>query len=182
MTLKRFTVLYAACLILSSAVTRKGLVWLRGVVGSGGIHGLAWVLLIAALGFILYLVRTFRVPWPRLLIVGLTFAGISLFLAGMRAPEERIHIFQYGLLGFLLVTVHRDKPWVRTLANACLLVLLVACVDELFQVFLPDRVGDIRDVGFGGLGGAWGAVVAALTTRSQQGMATDSTPSGSRRS
>ncbi|MBW1659676.1 MAG: VanZ family protein [Deltaproteobacteria bacterium] len=165
MTLRRFTYLYIAYLILSSAVARKGLEWLRGLIGAEKVHVIPWVFLGVALCLVVLIIRRNRISWPRILVVASTFVGIFLFLKGMRIPEERIHIFQYGLLGFLLVTSNREKSWKQTFVMAFFVVLLVAGADEVFQAFLPDRVGEIRDVGFGCLGGIWGILIAALTLK-----------------
>ena len=168
MTLKRFIAAYIAYLLLSAAFARKALVWLRGITGPNGIQVITWALLLGTLTLVFLLVRKNQVSWFRTFLILLTFAGIFLFLKGMRNPDERIHLFQYGLLGFLLVHARRDEPMWRTVGVALVIVLLVACADEAFQAFLPDRVGDIRDVGFGGLGGTWGATVAALATKVEQ--------------
>ncbi len=165
MTLKRLLYFYIAYLILSAAFARKGLTWLTGLIGHPGIRNLSWVLLGGSLLLLILLFRKDRPPWPRILAVTLSFVGIFLFLKGMHKPEERIHIFQYGLLGYLLMATLREKSWKQALLLSLLIVLAVSGADELFQAFLPDRVGDIRDVGFGCLGGTWGIVVASLTLK-----------------
>ncbi len=160
--LKRFIVAYIAYLILSAAIARRVLGWLERLIGASGVHQISWFLLAGAAGLFLFLVRKNRVSPSRLLMAALSFAGIVLFLKGMRVPEERVHIFQYGLLGFLVATACRERGWKQAVGAALLVVFLVSGADELFQAFLPDRVGDIRDVGFGCLGGGWGAFLSAL--------------------
>ncbi|MDH5766554.1 MAG: VanZ family protein [Gammaproteobacteria bacterium] len=53
--------------------------------------------------------------------------------------EERIHFIVFGVLGFSTMSIFS----LRAGLGIC---LLAACGDELFQHYLPDRVGDWRDV------------------------------------
>ena len=70
---------------------------------------------------------------------------------------ERIHFIEYAVLGLLI----SHKVDVRTLHGIIFtgcLVTLIGAVDEIIQWFLPNRVGDMRDVfmnSVGGLSGLW---------------------------
>ena len=70
---------------------------------------------------------------------------------------ERIHFVEYAVLGLLISRAVN----VRTLSGIiyiCFLVTLIGLVDEIIQWFLPNRVGDMRDVfmnSVGGLSGLW---------------------------
>ena len=75
--------------------------------------------------------------------------------------EERLHFVTFGLFGFLC---RRLFP----LWAASIVMLLWAGGDELFQAWLPDRVGDWRDVGMNTLAGAIGLGVAWLGSRYSQ--------------
>ncbi len=165
MTLKRFIYLYIIALVLSAAVARQGLAWLTGILGPSTVQMIPWILLAGTLISLVVLVGKGRISLLRGAFILLSFAGIFLFLKTMRNPDERIHIFQYGLLGFLLMVQFQRKSWEQAVGLTLLIVLLVACADELFQVFLPNRVGDLRDVGFGCVGGAWGLFLAGLLFR-----------------
>ncbi len=65
--------------------------------------------------------------------------------------EERIHFIVFGLFGFITLQV---LPPVVGFP----IVFAVAGLDEGFQAWLPDRVGDWRDVAvnvLAGISGAW---------------------------
>ena len=70
---------------------------------------------------------------------------------------ERIHFVEYAFLGLL---ISRTIKVINLRSNiyAGSLVTLIGSVDEIIQWFLPNRVGDMRDVlmnSFGGLSGVW---------------------------
>src|SRR4030042_6287730 len=73
---------------------------------------------------------------------------ISAFIFAWRQPffTERIHILEYGLLGWLAMRdSSRNKTALKTILFTILFVFLVSSIDELFQKLLPYRVGEIRD-------------------------------------
>ncbi|MDX1763374.1 MAG: VanZ family protein [bacterium] len=92
--------------------------------------------------------------------------GFFLLLAGslillLFAPEERIHLFEYGLLGFFcLKALGRETPMAHV--KAMMIVLFVGIGDELIQHALPSRVGDPRDVALNLLSGVPGVLVQHL--------------------
>jgi len=78
-----------------------------------------------------------------------------IFAIQLERPEERIHFLEYGFLGFL---VYKGFEKVNTLRPLVMggFVIAVGAVDEIIQWFLPNRVGDLRDVAFNSLGGLLG--------------------------
>jgi hypothetical protein len=98
------------------------------------------------------------------------FAGVGaiylVLLRNMSVIQERVHFLQYGLLGGLVYGALRARsseagPW-RQAGVAIVLTGLAGWADELLQGALPNRVYDLRDVGFNALAGAivvWTLVV-----------------------
>ena len=82
----------------------------------------------------------------------------------LKIPAERIHILEYGLLGWL---AGRDliKTNKKTKGSilACLMIGMVGILDEVFQAVLPYRYFDMRDIMFNSLGGSWGIVLYILS-------------------
>ena len=82
----------------------------------------------------------------------LTYLSISLDVW-----VERIHFVEYAFLGLLISrAVNVINP--QGLIYTCCLVSLIGAVDEIIQWFLPNRVGDMRDVFMnfvGGFSGLW---------------------------
>jgi len=70
---------------------------------------------------------------------------------------ERIHFIEYAVLGLLISRAVDVRTLQGIICTGCL-VTLIGAVDEIIQWFLPNRVGDMRDVfmnSVGGLSGLW---------------------------
>ena len=70
---------------------------------------------------------------------------------------ERIHFIEYAVLG-LLISRAVDARTLSRIIYTGSLITLIGAVDEIIQWFLPNRVGDMRDVfmnSVGGLSGLW---------------------------
>ena len=70
---------------------------------------------------------------------------------------ERIHFVEYAVLGLLISRAVNVRTLQGIIYTGCL-ITLIGAVDEIIQWFLPNRVGDLRDVtmnSFGGLSGLW---------------------------
>ena len=70
---------------------------------------------------------------------------------------ERIHFIEYAVLGLLISRAVNVRTLPGIIYTGCL-VTLIGAVDEIIQWFLPNRVGDMRDVfmnSVGGLSGLW---------------------------
>ncbi len=79
-------------------------------------------------------------------------------LIRMPSPEERTHLFEYGLVALLLeqAFIERRRYGRGVPAPAALAVAataLLGWLDEGIQSLLPTRVYDLRDVGFNALAG-----------------------------
>ena len=150
-----FIWLYVLATYLTLPVMRDVLNFLKSWVGRDTIgHGMSAVLFIGAL---ILLVMAARLGWRVSLQLLLPLALLLTVAWQMNIPEERFHFFQYGLLGLLVVRSCKREHW-SMLIKACLFVTAVGIGDELIQAVLPNRVGDLRDVGmntFAGVLGAW---------------------------
>ena len=70
---------------------------------------------------------------------------------------ERIHFIEYAVLG-ILISRAVNVINLQGIIYTGFLVTLIGAVDEIIQWFLPNRVGDMRDVfmnSVGGLSGLW---------------------------
>ena len=70
---------------------------------------------------------------------------------------ERLHFIEYAVLGLLISRAVNVRTLHEIIATCCL-ITLIGVLDEIVQWFLPNRVGDLRDVtmnSFGGLSGLW---------------------------
>ena len=82
---------------------------------------------------------------------------LTYFSLSLDVWVERIHFIEYGVLGVLISRAVNIRTFKEIIATCCL-ITLIGVVDEIIQWYLPNRVGDIRDVtmnSFGGLSGLW---------------------------
>lgn len=90
---------------------------------------------------------------------------VRLFLS----PEERTHLFEYGLVGYVLfqALLERNKNLGQIRSPAIVAILgtgLLGWLDEIIQGFLPNRYYDLRDVGFNALAGLLAVAATLLLT------------------
>lgn len=125
--------------------------------GMGCIRALIWIVLFFISSVIILKTYRERVSHPGVLLAFCVIILLFIFAYTMRIPEERVHLVKYGILGYL---VSRDLISMEgkfgSLAITVFLCVIVSSIDELFQWFLPYRVGDVRDVGFAVVGGSAG--------------------------
>lgn len=86
------------------------------------------------------------------------------FLFAWRQPffVEKMHVLEYGLLGWLAARDLRRNPRsniVLTIVFSMLFVTLIGSLDEGFQRLLPYRVGEIRDVITNVVSGSFGIIL-----------------------
>ena len=101
-----------------------------------------------------------RKPSRKLLgwLLGWAIIGIGLLVAvGLEA--ERLHVVEYGVIGVSVGAWAPSRGWSR--ASRALLgvasALALGAAEETLQAWLPDRVGQWRDVLLDGIGGCMGA-------------------------
>jgi len=94
-----------------------------------------------------------------LVLIGIALVvALIVITASLPQTEERLHFVTFGLFGFFSKRLF--PAWLALLA-----IFIGSAGDELFQAWLPDRVGDWRDVGINiiagtvGFGFAWAGSV-----------------------
>lgn len=85
--------------------------------------------------------------------------GVLYALTINKFVSERIHLIYYCIIGILFAKDNFQGKKVLSVIYSLIFACLVATIDEIFQFFLPYRVGDIRDVIFDTLGGLWGGLI-----------------------
>ncbi len=88
-------------------------------------------------------------------------------------PAERTHLFEYGLVAILLheALTERSRNGRRVPVPAVVTVALTALLgwlDEGIQALLPNRVYDLRDVGFNALAGLMATVASLALGRARR--------------
>ncbi|MCM8756452.1 MAG: VanZ family protein [Candidatus Omnitrophica bacterium] len=112
--------------------------------------------------FIIITIRNYPGLWRTVIIVGILYTGL-IFAWRIKIPVERIHILEYGVLGYLAGRDLLGKEKRRVgLILTIIFIGLVSTLDEVFQAVLPYRYFDLRDIWFNGLGGIGGIVLYLL--------------------
>lgn len=141
--------------------------WLRdrglvdAVFGAGALAILIAVLLIA--------IRP-RPRWSQLGVLLGVIAAYVMVLARMAIPEERTHLVEYGVVAALVHAALVERrtaggrvpaPWLLATVGTA----IVGVLDECIQALLPDRVFDLRDVGFNVVAAAMAVAAGAALRR-----------------
>ena len=107
----------------------------------------------------------------KVLKTAILLAAVLIAAFNMEISVERMHLIKYGAMGFLYGTdiIRQNSGLKRRYAFslATLFCTAVAAIDETNQLFIPNRVGDLRDVAFGGVSSMWGAAMALVIKQGQ---------------
>ena len=125
--------------------------------------GLSMNLLLFFGGFlaIIWIARKTRALQFRLSI--LVLFVVVLLGAQIDIPEERIHLLQYGILGYLISSALRPKLLgLAGISTILLIGTFIGLGDEMIQWILPSRVFDWWDVGYNFVGIAFGTTIFHL--------------------
>ncbi len=162
MALSLRSYILAFTIILSAAFLRQAMNWFLQVFDRDMLIALVWVMMALGIAGLFWMNRRPNSVWR---LLGLaTIVGLGLLAAWfMQIPEERVHLLIYGILAFSMCYDYTHKMY-SGLSWVLLALLLVSSADELFQYFLPYRVGDLRDVGFNMLGSLWGIGLFIFTS------------------
>jgi hypothetical protein len=160
MKISAFTAIFSVYLIVSSSFMRYVQLNIEQLFRNIHIRLENFILalfLLAAIVFIIFIIikKLYVSVVPSAMII----TAIIAYTRTMDIIAERIHLLQFAALGFLIAfdNIRFDKK--RGLLYALLWCFLVPVIDEVFQYFLPSRVGDYRDVFFGFIGGVGGILL-----------------------
>jgi hypothetical protein len=122
--------------------------------------------ILVGLGIIVYGIRTFRgLALARYFLLTCAAGAVfSWYLLRLPYAIERIHLFEYGLLGLLFCIafrrrVHTAIAYVMAIAAA----FIAGLGDETIQGVLQSRVGEIRDALTNAVSGFFGVFIFAVS-------------------
>ena len=136
----------------------------QGSIGYAGVLAVVLVGAILLVGVVRRVGSSTWVPYAALALVGLVYAHLlstySVF------PAERLHLVEYGLVGFLLyralaLDMGRNRAY---LLGFCLTVA-VGIGDELIQLMLPQRFFEMKDVQLNAISAGLGLVLVRVVER-----------------
>jgi VanZ family protein len=119
----------------------------------------------AAFGFALTRIRERRLLSYGLLLSAVVGGAAYAVATATGNPEvdavERFHFVEYGMLTVLFHRAWRGRRDATSLFFPLLAGVVIGTVDEAFQWFVPERVGEFRDIVLNGVAVAFGIVFAA---------------------
>lgn len=165
MTKKNYIILiivYVLVIYATLPLMRPALNFLYKVMGRFNLSILVNILLIGSVSVAMYSLINSLKGRTNKVIPALVILSIGLFvIMGYDRPEERLHFLEYGLLGYMVFSVSLGELRMPSIFSF-LFVSLVGIGDETIQYFLPNRVGDLRDVFMNCFGGLLGISIARI--------------------
>jgi len=156
-TISKITMLWAAYLIISPVVMRQVLNFIIKLLGKSGLAIILWVIFLSAgEGAAFFLYKSRPAIWRIFLFCGIFAVGLF-YASQVKIIAERMHLINFGLLGWLIIKdISRFKKGIMGIGLSLLFCLFVAIIEETLQLWIPYRVGDINDVLRAVMGGVWG--------------------------
>ncbi len=154
--------LYTLSIYLILPFSRGWQIFLREALGKNFSLSTNLLLMFAALLTVLWLASRLA----RRSLVSLLGMLIVSYILVMQIdiPEERIHILQYGILGYLAaLSVFQTLKGITAFAVVLLLGLFIGFGDEVIQGLLPTRVFDWWDVIYNFFGVLLGTFIYRVT-------------------
>ncbi len=131
------------------------------------------VALVVLVGFVAARWVKTRPGWAEIgVALGVALAYATMFVR-MGTPEERTHLIEYGIVAALIHQAllergRNGRPVPGPAAVTVVVTALLGTLDEYIQAMLPNRVFDVRDIGFNALAGFM-VVAARLALAPQRG-------------
>ncbi len=160
MRISKLTIFIALFIVISAAFMRQLMDFTKLYTGEKGFIILIGLLsLIAGLSFLIWTLKA-KPGLIRILGVAIVLTIGLLFAWQIKIVAERIHILEYGVLGWFvsrdLIAKNRGVKKFKGIIYASLFAAVAGVIDEAFQAVLPYRYWDLRDILFNSLGGIWG--------------------------
>lgn len=156
----KFTVALGLWIIISASFMRQVWEFMQKILGKGNANTFViFLFLILTTIALIHIIKInlgiFRIA-ASLAVISLAF----IFAWQQPYPSEKIHVLEYGLLGWLATRdLDKSKKAVATIFWAVLFVSIAGALDEAFQWILPYRTGEFRDVMTNIISGAFGILL-----------------------
>ena len=163
--ISKTTIFIALFIVVSASFMRQLMEFLKVHIGEKGfIVLIGLILIVCGLAFLVFTIRNNLSCLKTPAIILVLIVGLVLTWQ-MKIMEERIHILEYGLLGwFAGRDLIRTEKKIKGIILACIFSIFIGVFDEAFQAILPYRVFELRDIRFNSLGGIWGVILYLLGT------------------
>ena len=104
-------------------------------------------ILIVSYSYSLMKTTAFRNVKAGLFLSFIVMGYLILFIFFTKTPMARFHLFEYGVLGcFAYQALSVDLKGENIYGAGMIIVILVGTLDEIFQLYFPNRFGDLKDI------------------------------------
>ena len=160
----KLTFIVSIFIVLSSSFVRQVMDFIKNAAGEiffANLVGLCGI--IVGLLF-LFLITKRTSNFFKILLFVLVLAGGIALVWQMKIPEEKIHILEFSILGWLASRdLNKTNKSFKGFVLALLFIAFVGAIDEVFQAILPYRFFQWHDIKFNIVGGSWGVFLYSLS-------------------
>lgn len=162
--LSKLTLAYACYLVVSASFMRQLRSWLIETFGKLNVYVVFIVFCVLLTLAVVIAAWRRRIGYLRISWMLAILALASLLIYRQPFFTEKTHVVTYGLLGCLTMrdVLKSSGSKILPYLFALLFVVSVSAADEIFQWFLPYRVGDLRDVITNVLAGSLGILLGMV--------------------
>lgn len=160
MNLSKATIIFGLFIVISASFMKQVLDFIYASIGKQ-----ATILALGISFIVIFVVLLWRIMglkianYRKLLFLIVLVLGLY-FSWSLKIVAERIHILEYGLLGYLASQdLFKTKLSFKSALFIFITLAIFAFLDEGLQYFLPYRVFDLRDIVFNLAGGSWGLIL-----------------------
>ncbi|MFQ5454654.1 MAG: VanZ family protein [Nitrospirota bacterium] len=154
-------ILYTLLIYLTLPIMRPILNYLKGLFGEGFSIFVYIIFVCAGISLFCYIYIIEKINnigtyiWLGAIAILYVF-----FIIPLNLPEERIHLLEYGISGYLIYNaVSFNLEGALFYITTLLIIFLIGFIDEGIQWILPNRVFDLRDVWMNCIGGVLGVIL-----------------------
>lgn len=158
-----FIGIYITLLYISLPVVRGLLNFLYSSIGKDALDISLGVISVTGVLFFFYYEKIWNLEWKRITAFVFILIFFTITMQLIKIPEERVHILEYGFLGILVYKGYKISK--QSLLRSVIFVGTIGVGDELIQWLLPNRVGEIKDIGLNLLGGIFGVLAGIINDK-----------------
>ena len=155
--MSKLAMFWVAYLLISPVFMRQVLNFILKFLGRNELAVIFWALFLLGGGVASFCLYKSRPSLRRIFLFSGVFAVGLFYASQVKVVEERMHLINFGLLGWLIVKdIGRLEKGVMGIGTALLCCIFVAALEETLQLWIPDRMATIQDVLLGVVGSFWG--------------------------
>ncbi len=147
--LSRLTLCFGLYIIISASFIQQAWNFIKHTFGRYASETFLLLLFcLVTLALLVYYIIRHRFSFPKLMLNVFFVFLAFLFTWRQQIFVEKMHVLEYGFLGWFAAKdlILNGNKLIKPVSRAILYVFIIGVSDEIFQKYLPYRVGEIKDV------------------------------------